>query len=309
MIYGSIFHHAIFRICFLVLTQSLCSHGQHKSTAQELVFVEGGEFKMGAIERSFFTKQQRPLHRVKVKSFYINRTEITNADFCTYLNSVKRKLKIERKDIASQDGVALRLGKDIICDVKVRDSQKFRCGIKILMNKERISGFKVLPGQQELPVTFVSWYGAQAYCKWRYDKGNLPSESQWEYAAKGGQNFNEHSKHYSGSDTLDKVGWYWDNADFQVQLVAQKRANSLGIFDMSGNLWEWVLDHWHDNYDGAPTNGKAWIDKRSKKDQNRVLRGGSWLYHESRAKVTHRWSDVPDDRHSYKGFRCICDKK
>ena len=88
--------------------------------------------------------------------------------------------------------------------------------------------------------------------------------------------------------------------------MAQKHPNTLGLFDMSGNLWEWVLDHWHENYNDAPSNGEAWIEKKSKKDMNRVLRGGSWLYHKSAAKVTYRWSDVPDDRHKYKGFKCIC---
>ncbi len=75
---------------------------------------------------------------------------------------------------------------------------------------------------------------------------------------------------------------------------------------MSGNVWEWVQDHWHDTYRGAPGDNRAWIDKGVAKDENRVLRGGAWLYHQDQASATNRWSDVPDDRHAYKGFRCVC---
>ena len=298
-----------FSLCIgflLFLLQGCLTTPKARSSHDEMVYVRGGTFEMGAKEETYFTQRQRPLHHVHVQSFHINRTEITNKTFCHYLNAIKHRLRIERHDVVSKESVALKLGKNIICDVKGDDASEFECGIEMVMDRDQISAFEIVDGYEEFPVIYVTWYGAQAFCRWSYKKGSLPSEAQWEYAAKGGHHLDQHSLLFSGSDTLDKVGWYWDNSDFAVKQVALKQANALGIHDMSGNLWEWVQDHWHEDYVGAPAHGKPWIDRRSSRDRNRVLRGGAWLYHASNAKVTSRWNDVPDDRHKYKGFRCVC---
>ncbi|MBP7936771.1 MAG: formylglycine-generating enzyme family protein, partial [Phycisphaerae bacterium] len=101
---------------------------------------------------------------------------------------------------------------------------------------------------------------------------DLPTESQWEYACRGGT-----STFYSfgnSSDQLANHAWFWDNADSQTHAVGGRLANPYGLFDMYGNVWEWCQDVWHETYAGAPTDGSAWL---SGDDTTlRVARGGSW---------------------------------
>ena len=132
------------------------------------------------------------------------------------------------------------------------------------------------------PVDQVSWNDAMQFCEnlnnsgkapngWRF---SLPTETQWEYAARGGQK----SKGYrfSGSNDINKVAWFrLDSRDVETQPVGQKQANELGLFDMSGNVWEWCLDDWKDKSDKQTP--EFWRKRESDKDNtNRVERGGSW---------------------------------
>jgi formylglycine-generating enzyme required for sulfatase activity len=110
-------------------------------------------------------------------------------------------------------------------------------------------------------VTYATWFGAGGLLPLEAQRGRLPTEAEWEYAARGGKTGQDDDYRYAGSDSLDAVGWYWDNAGFAPHPVGGKKPNQLGIYDLSGNLWEWVQDHWHENYDGAPTDGRAWIDR------------------------------------------------
>ena len=122
----------------------------------------------------------------------------------------------------------------------------------------------------------VSWYGAAAYCQWkRAQTGRnyrLPTEAEWEYAARGGKKSRGYQ--YAGSDNLDEVAWYRSNSDSKTHPVGQKKPNELGLYDMSGNVYEWCQDVWHDSYNGAPADGSAWLQGGDQ--ARRVLRGGSW---------------------------------
>jgi formylglycine-generating enzyme required for sulfatase activity len=127
----------------------------------------------------------------------------------------------------------------------------------------------------EIPVTNVTWYDAQAYAVWLSMKTGkyyqLLSESQWEYAARAGSSTN----YFFGSDDLkiDAYAWYRSNSDSHVQVVGRKLPNAFGLYDTSGNVSEWTSDCWNEDYLGAPSDGTPW---KSGNCNGRVLRGGAW---------------------------------
>jgi len=126
----------------------------------------------------------------------------------------------------------------------------------------------------DCPVERVSWEAAQEFVRKLSEKTGqtyrLPSESEWEYACRAGGTFA-----YCGSDNKDKVAFDEQRDGWKTHPVARKQANAFGLYDMSGSVWEWTEDCWHDNYSGAPNDGNAWVSGESC-SWSRVARGGSW---------------------------------
>lgn len=178
---------------------------------------------------------------------------------------------------------------------------------KAVMKGENPSHFQ----GDERPVEQVSWDDAQIFIKAlnamteaTRPPGHayrLPMEAEWEYAARGGKYHAEGFK-YAGSDRLKDVGWFAANSGLETKPVGLKSPNQLGLYDMSGNVWEWCEDDWHGDYKGAPTDGLARID-HPKRGANRVYRGGGWLYAARYCRAAHRFGDAPGDRATYLGFR------
>lgn len=131
-------------------------------------------------------------------------------------------------------------------------------------------------GRGNRPVINVSFNDVQQYIQWLSKKTGvtyrLPSEAEWEYSARAGKT----SRFFFGEDemNLGDYAWYAANSDKRTQPVGGKKPNAFGLYDMHGNVSEWVADSWHPNYDGAPTDGSAWIT--GGESNYRVLRGGSW---------------------------------
>ena len=152
------------------------------------------------------------------------------------------------------------------------------------------------------PIVNVNYGDAMAYCDWLAEKMDadyrLPTEAEWEYAARGGK-LSKGTK-YSGGRSLDNAGWYDANSNKQTQSVAKKNPNELGIYDMSGNVWEWCKD-WYGDYSAtAQTNPKG-----ATTGSYRVLRGGSWSYSASFCRVARRIFDDPANRTLNYGFRVL----
>ena len=134
----------------------------------------------------------------------------------------------------------------------------------------------------------------------------LPAEAEWEYAARGGQARLASSYTFSGSEILDEVGWYDKNSHRETKPVGLKLKNALGLYDMSGNVWEWCAD-WYDRdyYRECLEKGVVKNPVGPEKGSDRVLRGGSWFNYALDCRSTHRNSSTPANRISNIGFRLV----
>jgi formylglycine-generating enzyme required for sulfatase activity len=161
---------------------------------------------------------------------------------------------------------------------------------------------------QDLPVTNVSHEDAVLFCE-RFServpgrKFRLPTEAEWEWAASSGQ-----SERYAGSNDIEEVGWYTANSDAQLKRAGLKKPNSLGIYDMSGNVWEWCSDIYRNKYASRPWPLTPTLSNpagHNKPGNNRVLRGGCYLFDKEVCAVRTRSRRPPSGYASYVGFRMV----
>lgn len=159
-------------------------------------------------------------------------------------------------------------------------------------------------GRGTRPVINVSWKDAQEYVQWLSRETGKPyrllSEAEWEYVARAGSR----TKYWWGDNlgtnnaNCEVCGSQWDNTS--TAPVGSFAANAFGVFDTAGNVWEWVADCWHDDYEGAPADGSAWTSRNC--DQ-RVARGGSWNYWPEMVRPAFRSKYYSSYRHKHEGFR------
>ena len=153
------------------------------------------------------------------------------------------------------------------------------------------------------PVENISWEDTRQFLeKLNAITGHsyrLPSEAEWEYAARGGKR--SRGFLYAGGHKLKEVGWYWDNSHQETKPVGLKQPNELGLYDMSGNVWEWCADHWQDSYAGAPDDGSTRTE--GGEETLRVIRGGSWTDYGGYCRVSSRFRFDTLIRNDVLGFR------
>ncbi|MBQ2423825.1 MAG: formylglycine-generating enzyme family protein [Alistipes sp.] len=154
-----------------------------------------------------------------------------------------------------------------------------------------------------LPVENVSWDDIQEFIQKLNEKSGkrfrLPTEAEWEYAARGGNQSKGYK--YSGSNTVGDVAWYEKNSSDTTHSVGQIKPNELGIYDMSGNVWEWCQD-WYGVYSSSSQTNPTGPSSGS----YRVLRGGSWGSYVGYCRVSYRNCAIPGDRYGKYGFRLVC---
>ncbi len=159
---------------------------------------------------------------------------------------------------------------------------------------------------EKRPVENVSWYDAKDFIEKLNEKTGknfrLPSEAEWEYAGRGGKYSQGFT--YTGSDKLSQVGWYYGNSNNETHEVGLLLSNELGLYDMSGNVFEWCEDDDHDNYEGALEDGSAWIDSPNR-GFDRVLCGGSCFRSAVYCRPSNRYRYTPDSRTYEVGFRLV----
>lgn len=155
------------------------------------------------------------------------------------------------------------------------------------------------------PVETVSWKEVQEFVVKMNemegtDKYRLPSEAEWEYGCRAGTK----TSYFFGEDEskLDEYAWYAGNSGSKTHPVGQKNPNSWDLYDMHGNVWEWVQDKWRNNYEGAPSDGSAWEDENS---PARVRRGGCWRYNARSCRSASRSGRNADGCNFDVGFRLL----
>jgi formylglycine-generating enzyme required for sulfatase activity len=236
--------------------------------ASNFVYVEGGTFTMGSNQGD---DNEKPIHQVTVKSFYISKYEVTQKEYFEIM------------------------GYNPVWDDKSKGDN--------------------------LPVQQVSWYDAIEYCNkrsikeglkpaysgggdniqcdWNANGYRLPTEAEWEFAAKGGTK-EKLTVAYSGSNNADAVAWYENNSGSKLHAVGQKQANALGLYDMSGNVYEWCWD-WHGKYPrGAQTDPRGAVS-----GQKRVFRGGGYSNNGQYLRSAYRDGDGPSYGEGIVGFRLV----
>ncbi|MFC2085074.1 SUMF1/EgtB/PvdO family nonheme iron enzyme [Bacteroidota bacterium] len=239
----------------------------------DMIYVQGGSFQMGDTFGDG-DSDERPVHDVTKDDFYISKYEVSNEQYVEFLNSEGNQ---------TEGGVTWLDINDSDCRIE------YTGGEYIQKN-----------GYEDHPVVEVTWYGARAYCEWI--GGRLPTEAEWEYAARGGIESNGYK--YSGSNNIEDVAWYSGNSGGTTNAVGEKYPNELGIKDMSGNVLEWCND-WYDEdyYDISPDNNPQGPGSGTYK----VLRGGSWNYFTRDCRVSYRYRYLPGYSDCDSGFRVAQD--
>ena len=241
-----------------------------------MVKVEGGTFMMGS---NTIDNDERPAHKITVDDFSIGKYEVTYAEFLRFVNATEYITEAQLSDeVRIKKGYEKRNYVEPFLDVKASDSLR--------------------------PVGNINWFDAQAYIKWLNDMTGknyrLPTEAEWEYAARGGNNSKGHF--YVGGDKLEEVAYYYSNAENRSHTVGGKLANELGIHDLAGNVREWCSD-WYGEYyyKESPELNPTGPDL----GRQRVLRGGSWVSEYNRMRLTFRNYDFPFNSHNDYGFRLV----
>ncbi len=238
----------------------------------EWVQVAGGTFQMGNADGQ---GDERPVHSVTLSDFKLSKYEITHTQYLIFLNSIG----------CGSNGY--HNGKEYI------DMDDSYCAIGHNGTAFYFKGSSYAK-TANCPVIEVTWYGATAYAEWI--GARLPTEAEWEYAARGGNKSKGYK--YAGSNIRGDVAWYIGNSEAQTLPVGQKQPNELGLYDMSGNVWEWCHD-WYGSYTSKPqTNPQGAVLGWS-----RVLRGGCWFSFPRHCRNTLRYYRNPNNSNRNFGFR------
>jgi len=241
-----------------------------------MVYVPEGEFLMGSSDADGKAgADEKPAHTVTLSGFWIDRTEVTNAQFVRFLNAV--------------EGYQGRCGGQDCAESKVEDPDSH------ILSQE--GQYLAGSGFEDHPATEVTWYGAQAYCQWA--GARLPTEAEWEKAARG----TDGRLYPWGNDAADCGKAQYADCSGATAAVGSRAAGAspYGALDMAGNVWEWVAD-WYDP--GYYSRSPAQNPQGAEPDRYKAFRGGSWGYLATFIRAADRGRNKPWYSGFNVGFRC-----
>ncbi len=241
----------------------------------EWIFVKGDNFEMGDLFGDG-EDDEKPLHTVTINDYYISKTPVTNIQFAKFLNEYGND-KVKTGEYSGQSMV---------------DSHPWGInGQDTIWQPEIGYGF--------LPIICVSWYGAYEFA--HHNGCRLPTEAEWEYAARSGGK-NEKWAGFDGLGHLSEYLWYSTNSEDKPKSVGTKKANGLGIFDMCGNVWEWCNDWYNRDYYKSLSRHNP---EGPAAGALRVIRGGSWTDNAKEARTVNRYYMQPTKKNFCIGFRVV----
>jgi formylglycine-generating enzyme required for sulfatase activity len=252
------------------------------------VSIPGGTFQMGDVEGDGDT-DENPVHSVTLTGFEMSAYEITNAQYAMYLNDALKTGDITATSTCVFGAKEVYNGQLYIYFVgtSMPDAQ---CYIKYSSG-----GFSVESGKENYPLIWVSWYGAKAFAQ--YYGLDLPTEAEWEYACRGGRQFKYGTD--DGTLSLENANYWWDTGIEHPVAVGSYPMNPFGLFDMSGNVFEWCYD-WYEVYPSESLNNPS----GAKSGTFRMIRGGSWS-HSDDCRAASRIVSYPAYCSSAGGFRVV----
>lgn len=269
----SIFISLLFTGLIIIFSQD--TEGFGDAPPQDMVEIHAGVFTMGVDienEQEWGDVDEEPLHEVYLSKYYIDRYEVTAAQFADFLNK--------------------NMGK----------SERY-IDLKPAVTIEKVKGkLQARKGLENYPANRVSWYGADAYC--REQGKRLPTEAEWEQAAKGpdGRVFPW------GDEAPDNTRVTYKRKFNELGFKAMEPVDSMekgrspyGLHHMAGNVWEWVAD-WYDEGDYSDTRVRD--PQGPEEGTTKVLRGGNWYYRAYYLRTTYRFNEKPDAFKIWQGFRC-----
>lgn len=306
-----------------------------------MVWIKSGTFMMGG-DNAQASPDEFPKHKVTVDGFWMDATEVTNAEFARFVKATGYITTAERKPDWNELKKQLPPGTKKPADsLLVPASLVFSAPRQAVDLNDYTQWWEwkkgadwrhphgpgsSIKGKDDYPVVHVSWYDAVAYCKWAGKR--LPTEAEWEWAARGGL---QNKVYPWGDEPVDrgrvKANTWQGHFPYQNTLrdkfygtapVGSFSPNGYGLYDMAGNIWEWCADYYNNNYyttiaRGAknPKGPPVSYDPEEPYAKKRVIRGGSFLCNDSYCsgyRVARRMKSTEDSGTEHVGFRCVADK-